>query len=108
MARPMSEMTYRELVAEARDKVKLTLTEAEAAWLLRYLTQTYPRHPETNEGVARSGTHLCNGADICVIAGGMSADRRPGRGAGKTATLKVLRAAERILLRTEGPGWRLV
>ncbi|MDE1821872.1 MAG: hypothetical protein KGJ23_09970 [Euryarchaeota archaeon] len=102
------EMTYKEMLAESDHLVKLNLTGPEARWLRRSLSEAFPRHQVTNEGVARAGTHLCVPADICVLAGFFARGARRRRGAGRSVSFKLARIAEREVLREEGRNVRLL
>jgi len=96
-------MSYKSDVAESRHKVRLSLTATEAAWLQKYLDGKFPDEKETNAGVARAGTHVCNPNDISWIAGTMVSRVKKGRGISRTIAIKMARIAERTLL----PGRRV-
>lgn len=102
------EMTYKETLDECDHLVKLSLTEAEARWLLERLDEAFPRRKETNHGVARSGTHLCNPADICVLAGFFARDWKKRRGAARSASYKLLCIAEHEWSKADSHKIRLV
>jgi hypothetical protein len=94
--------THNGLLEECDYLVKLTLTEGEARWRRSELCRDFPDEKVTNEGVARAGTHLCNPADICFLAGYFAREAKRRRGAARTAILNLVRVAERVLFREEG------